>query len=283
VLCLYDNAGESFLPGQDTATNPVTRHLALSQVLLFLFDPTQDLRFRKACQGKTDDPQMKQRSERLERERPIRQDTILLEAAQRVRRYSGMGQNDRHRRPLIVVVTKYDSWSTLLSGKPLPSPWVSSSKNSMCAMDLEMVESVSAQVRKVLWKLTPEIVSAAEGFADHVIYIPVSATGRSPEVDSATGAFGLRPSDIKPMWAEVPLLYTLSRWVKGVVPLYNPKAPRPTDSSPATGHSNVVSSSPESGIAKKPVAPQPPAIPSHDGRLASFVNGHQWPPRINGQ
>ena len=33
TICVYDNAGESFLPGEDTATSPVTRHLALSRVL----------------------------------------------------------------------------------------------------------------------------------------------------------------------------------------------------------------------------------------------------------
>ena len=51
TLCIYDNAGEHFLPGQDSADTPVTRHLAQSRVLMFLFDPTQDPRFRKACTG----------------------------------------------------------------------------------------------------------------------------------------------------------------------------------------------------------------------------------------
>ena len=51
VLCLYDNAGESFLPGADSALSPVTRHLAKSEVLLFLFDPTQDPHFFTADGG----------------------------------------------------------------------------------------------------------------------------------------------------------------------------------------------------------------------------------------
>ncbi len=51
MLCLYDNAGEHFQPGQDTASSPVTRHLGRSRAVLFLFDPTQDLRFRSACRG----------------------------------------------------------------------------------------------------------------------------------------------------------------------------------------------------------------------------------------
>ena len=32
-ICVYDNAGESFLPGEDTAASPVTRHMALSSGL----------------------------------------------------------------------------------------------------------------------------------------------------------------------------------------------------------------------------------------------------------
>ncbi len=236
VLCLYDNAGESFLPGQDTATNPVTQHLSLSQVLMFLFDPTQDLRFRQACHGKTNDPQMKKRTERLERERPVRQETILLEAAQRVRRYAGLGQTAKHRRPLIVVVTKYDCWSSLLDGLRLDPPWIKSSRSDQCAIDLERVENVSRRIRDLLWRLTPELVTAAEGFAEQVVYIPVSATGRGPETDPNTGAFGIRPRDIAPSWAEVPLLYALSRWQQGIVPYVHHKQPRSGDSPTANGN-----------------------------------------------
>jgi hypothetical protein len=218
VLCVYDNAGESFLPGADTATSPVTRHLALSRVLMFLFDPTQDMRFRKLCSGKTQDPQMLERSERLDRERPVRQETILAEAAQRVRRFAGLGQNQKHPRPLVVVVTKFDSWCTLLEERELPAPWAVSSQKSMAAMQLDLIDAVSQKVRSLLWDVSPEIVSVAESFASQVLYVPISATGCSPERDPRTGAFGFRPKDIQPIWAEVPLLYSMSRWMPGLVP-----------------------------------------------------------------
>jgi hypothetical protein len=218
VLCLYDNAGESFLPGHDTAISPVTRHLALSRALLFLFDPTQDPRFRRACQGKTADPQMQERSQRLDREASGRQETLLLEAAERVRRYAGLSSRAKHNRPLIVIVTKYDCWSSLLDGRRLTDPWVASAKSPVCAMQLETIEEMSARLRALLWKLSPEIVSAAESFAEQVLYLPVSATGRSPEIDPTTGAKGFRPRDIRPQWVEVPLLYALSRWLEGLVP-----------------------------------------------------------------
>jgi hypothetical protein len=218
VLCVYDNAGESFLPGADTAASPVTRHLALSRVLMFLFDPTQDMRFRRLCSGKTNDPQMLERSERLDRERPVRQETILAEAGQRVRRFAGLGQNQRHPRPLIVAVTKFDAWSALLKTKELPTPYVFNSHSPLAAMRLDMIDALSQKLRALLWQVSPELVSVAESFASQVLYVPVSATGCSPERDPRTGALGFRPKDVQPIWAEVPLLYSMSQWMQGLVP-----------------------------------------------------------------
>ncbi len=224
VLCLYDNAGESFLPGEDTATSPVTRHLAQSRVLFFLFDPTQDPRFRQACHGKSADPQMTPRTERLKREAPVRQETILHEAAQRVRRYAGLAQTAKHSRPLIVVVTKQDSWQALLGEERLPRGWKSGTGVAVYGMQLDLVEEVSRRVRALLWRVTPEVVAAAESFAQQVLYVPVSATGCGPEVDTGTGALGFRPKNMRPMWAEVPLLYAFGRWMPGLVPHAVPPA-----------------------------------------------------------
>lgn len=222
TLCLYDNAGESFLPGEDRATSPVTRHLALSRALLFLFDPTQDVRFRRACRGKTDDPQMIERTERLERERPVRQETIFVEATERIRRYAGIGHNVKHARPLVIVVTKFDSWASLLNIERLPRAWTVGS-GTLSAMKLQLVEELSQRVRSLLWTFSPEMVSAAEGFSGQVIYIPTSATGCGPTADPATGGYGFRPKDIHPIWAEVPMLYVMSRWMHGLVPYVRPK------------------------------------------------------------
>jgi hypothetical protein len=224
ALCLYDNAGEHFLPGADTATAPVTRHLAMSRVLFYLFDPTQDPRFRAACQANTSDPQMHDRA------RTIRQETVLLEAADRIRRHAGLGQNAKHARPLVVVVTKFDAWSSLLDeSTALPDPWRRLSGRARHALDTAAVEAVSDRVRELLWSLTPELVSAAENFAQEVIYIPVSATGRSPELDPQTGMLGLRPRDLRPMWVETPLLYAMCRWMKGVIPRWKGNPARDSD------------------------------------------------------
>ena len=218
ALCLYDNAGESFLPGQDTATNLVTRHLAFAGAPLLVRSNAR-LRFR--CL-----PGPQQRSangdppERLRRERPVRQETILLGAAGRVRRYAGLAQQAKHSRPLIVVVTKYDSWSSLLDGKRLDPPlgvefaWLlgHGSRRDRGAFFQRQCE--------LLWKYSPELVSAAEGFAQEVIYIPISRHRGPPEVDPPPHrGDGVRPRNMNPMWAgSVPLLYTpASRWLPGVI------------------------------------------------------------------
>jgi hypothetical protein len=217
VMCLYDNAGESFLPGQDTASAPVTRHLALSRCLFFLFDPTQDARFRRACEGKSDDPQMMPRSERLARENSVRQDTILLEAIQRVRRFAGLREDQLHQRPLTIVVTKWDSWRALLPDLSNEAPYVSVNGSSVKALDGKRLQKVSDAVCQMLRKHTPEIVAAAEGFAQHLNFVPVSATGHAPQLDPASGMLGIRPRDISPYWVEVPMLAALSRWCPGLI------------------------------------------------------------------
>jgi hypothetical protein len=216
-MCLYDNAGESFLPGADKATSPVTRHLALSRCLFFLFDPTQDPRFRYACKGISDDPQMQIRNERLSRENSTRQDTILIEAIQRVRRFAGLRDDELHQRPLVIVVTKWDSWQKLIPDLPTTAPFRSLANSDLKVLDLDRVAAASEKVGQLLRKLTPELVSAAEGFARELIFVPVSATGRAPEVDPVTGGLGIRPKDIQPFWAEVPVLYALSRFSNGLV------------------------------------------------------------------
>jgi len=211
-LCMYDNAGESFQPGKDTVSSPVTRHLVKSQALFFLFDPTQDPRFQAACKGRTTDPQMKDGASK-----GFRQDIVLHEAANLVRKYSGLRHDERHKRPLIVVVTKYDAWSVLLPSLRSIQPVRVLNSDGLCALEWERVKEVSNQLRSRLWDLAPELVSGAESFAEEVLYVPVSATGCSPVVDSAGAIQGIRPCDIQPCWVEVPMLTVLAKWAKNLV------------------------------------------------------------------
>jgi serine/threonine protein kinase len=210
MLCLYDNAGEHFQPGQDTTASPVTRHLAHSRAIIFVFDPTQDRRFRAAGRG-YDHTGALARSARLSR-----QETILVEAATRFRRHAGCSHASKYERPLVVVVSKFDEWSSQLGigddSEPLRM------HAGVTGVDVERVESGSTRLREVLSQCCPEIVAAAEAFARDITYIAVSSLGSCVRLDPSSGLPCIRPRDIRPYWATVPLLYSLSRAMPALVP-----------------------------------------------------------------
>ncbi len=208
VLCLYDNAGESFEPGRDTTASPATRHMAQAAFLLFLFDPLQDPRVRMWNQGARAAPKAPERANR--------QEDILVEAAGRVRRALGLPHNARHDRPLIVVLTKADAWGQLIKDGDWRDPW--HVVDGRAGLDVGKIEQRSQQLRELLLKGCPPLVDAAEAFAKEVVYIPVSSLGRSPEPGKNGGAACIRPGSIRPAWATVPMLYGLCRWVQGVIP-----------------------------------------------------------------
>jgi hypothetical protein len=226
LLCLYDNAGEHFQAGQDSTSSPVTRHLTQAKVLMFLFDPTQDVRFRQAYTPVGAQAQaMNGRSSR--------QEAVLVEAAERIRRALSLPQGARHNRPLIVVVTKHDVWSDHFEGRQREDPW--RVKGKQAGLDTDRIDQCSGELRKLLLKCCPEMVVAAEGLAQRVVYIAVSALGSTPVLDPRTKRPAVRPADLKPSWVAVPLLYGLCRWLPGLVPALKrpeagagqPKTPRP--------------------------------------------------------
>ncbi len=210
-LCLYDNAGESYQAGKDSVTNQVTRHLAVAHAYLFCFDPTQDPRFRNACARTSDDYQVT--------DAPVtaRQETILYELIQRVRKHTSLGERQRTKRPLFILCTKYDAWHSLLGPAVLTPPFLSG-RGGMSMLDMPRIAQVSAECRALMGRYSPELVGAAEAFSENVLFLPVSATGVAPSRDPATGVMGVRPRDIRPMWCDVPVLTALARFAGGLIP-----------------------------------------------------------------
>jgi len=213
TLCLYDNAGESFEPGQDRPANPVTQHLARSGLLICVYDPLQEPSFRRALTASGPDEDCQ-----LHGGVVARQDVMLAEVARRVRLYHGLPAATRYRCPLVVVVTKFDAWQSLAAGRRLPDPWVAGDAGGPARLRTSSIEKASAATRGLLLKHAPTIVTTAESFVapEQILYVPVSATGGRP-VPGPDGGLAFKAGSLAPMWVEVPLLAALAKAASGLV------------------------------------------------------------------
>ncbi|GHS97833.1 hypothetical protein FACS1894139_10370 [Planctomycetales bacterium] len=200
TLILYDNAGESFQPGEAKREDEtVTTHTVNSAAMLFLFDPTQDVDLRRRLNS--NDPQL-QNTKNV-----YHQALILNEIALRMKNLLGLKAGQRHRQPLVVVVAKCDIWQNLLPAALTALPVKTGGDGY--ELDAAELERVSAATRNLLNESCPDVVAAAESAWATVKYVPASATGCSPQRDAATGALGFNPQNIKPIWAEIPLLWAI--------------------------------------------------------------------------
>ncbi|MBI1325942.1 hypothetical protein GC170_22505 [bacterium] len=217
LVVLYDNAGEHFRPDENHPDQPGTEHLAHAQVLMFLFDPTQHPQFRRSCHAISNDPQLGDFG------RVYDQVVVLNEAAARIRQWTGMRQDQKDKRPLIVLVTKHDIWGPLIKDQvPVPltlSKLLLRSQTGRYWLNIDELTRVSEAIKGLLKKKSPEIVAAAQSLAEKVLYVPVSATGCSPIQNERPGVDGLyvRNGDIKPTWVEIPLIYALQRTSRGLI------------------------------------------------------------------
>jgi hypothetical protein len=119
-------------------------------------------------------------------------------------------------RPVVVVLSKFDEWSHLYGPLENGNPWKRS--GAVTGIDVEVVEQQSQRLRQILAHHCPETVAAAESFATNVSYIAVSSLGDRMHADPKTGLSAIRPAEIQPYWVTVPLLYSLSRILPGLIP-----------------------------------------------------------------
>ncbi|WP_149108992.1 hypothetical protein [Limnoglobus roseus] len=219
VMCLYDNAGESFLSDEVAAASPVTQHLAKAKLLLFLFDPTLHAKFHNLLSSQNIPIASDMPLDAAAR----RQHLILTEMANRTRRHSGMAAGAKTDKILVVVVTKKDLWGPLLMRDHAGGPVVMDMKAATAlgrqsrVLRLDKIEAHSQRLRQILLDSAREIVDAAEGFASTVLYIGVSSLGVQPRQDPASKKWVVAPQDIKPDWVEVPILYGLNKTVPNLI------------------------------------------------------------------
>lgn len=212
TICLYDNAGEQFLPGSEVGNSPVIDHLGRSEALLFVFDPIQEADFRRECIKKgCDDPQVT--------EAPFvhSQADVLTKVISRIRNLTRLPATKLYDKPLIVIVNKYDAWKQLLDKElTTPDKIVAEDGKGKFAFDVDRLLRFSRKIERILQQLTPDIVNEAKSFADEVVFIPVTTTGGPPMYNQPENP-GERPEllfkrgELKPRWVELPVLFALHR------------------------------------------------------------------------
>jgi hypothetical protein len=148
----------------------------------------------------------------------LRQETLLREAAVKVRRYLGLPQDQRVQTPLIIIVSKADVWSHAIGAELDEEPYATDGHTHL-QVDVARIERISDAIREHFRRLCPEFVASADSFSESVRYIPVSALGTSPELIERNGhhLYSVRPRNVQPKWVTVPLLYSLAKWATGMI------------------------------------------------------------------
>lgn len=198
-IVVYDNAGEHYEPGQDQAANFATKHLQHASGITFLFDPVKDARMISRCSQ--EDPQVSKVN------RSVNQIILLQEMIARIKKYANIRGGEKFKTTLVVVIPKYDAWKDDFPLDLAKTEFTYFDAKSICTyLNLSAITNVSYVMRKRLLQLSPDVVSTCEEFFERVYYIPTSSLGRMPVYDEQTSQIGIRPDDLKPIWAEVPML-----------------------------------------------------------------------------
>ena len=199
-MVVYDCAGEHFLPGADIHSSLVTLHTLSADSILFLFDPSADPRLRP----------MLDRGTGTASNYAQMQDVLLAELAAKSKKYMGNRGGRKLKQPLLFAVSKADM---LRNALPADVELYKVNDAGRLALDVSALRKVSDETEAFLDKTVPEVAATARDISNDIWFFPVSALGHNPMAD------GVRPCDIKPMWAELPFIFTLAQ--KGIIPTVN--------------------------------------------------------------
>jgi hypothetical protein len=208
-VVFYDNAGEHFQPGQDSARTPGAQHIASSDAIFFLFDPTINSDFRRSLVG-GEDPQ-------LASQVSDQQDVILAETEVRMKKLLGLTKREKVDTPMAVIVGKCDAWIDQIGVDRFRDPIVDGT------LDLSAIEENSSLVREMMMEICPYIVANAETISSDVVYFAASAFGHTPvtfEDEKGIQRIGPDPARIDPMFVEIPTLWALSKIQPTIVPSF---------------------------------------------------------------
>lgn len=210
-MVFYDNAGEHFEPGRNSADSPGAQHIAVASGLLFLFDPIFNTEFRELLRN-SKDPQLQQKL-------PDQQDLILSESEVRMKEILGLSPSERVSTPLAVIAGKSDAWIHLLGDAPLLPVVEGTGKEARIIHS--NLRANSQRVRNLLVSVCPAIVANAESISSDVCYFAASPLGHSPVkfIDGdGIERIGPDPRLLKPSQVEDAALWMLSKVAPALFP-----------------------------------------------------------------
>jgi hypothetical protein len=213
-IVFYDNAGEHFEPGRNSADSPGAQHIAVASGIFFLFDPLYNPEFRRKLAGQAD-PQLAQR-------RNDQQDVLLAESETRIKEILGLSSSERIATPFAVIAGKSDAWLHLLGGEPL-LPAVTGGPAGP-RVRLDHIQANSDRVRALLLGICPSIVANAEAISSDVMFFAASPLGHPPVqfVDSAGETkIGPDPAKLAPERVEDATLWVLAKIAPTMFPSHS--------------------------------------------------------------
>lgn len=197
---VYDCAGEHFLPGADVHSSLVTLHTLSADSILFLFDPSADPRMRPFLD----------RGNGTASNYAQMQDVLLAELAAKSKKYMGNRGGRKLKQPLLFAISKADM---LRNELPMDVDVYRINESGCLSLDVAAFREVSDKTEAFLDKYVPEVSATARDISNDIWFLPVSALGHNPMRE------GVRPCDIKPIWTELPVVFTLAQ--KGIIPTVN--------------------------------------------------------------
>ncbi|MSR45247.1 MAG: hypothetical protein EXS15_07840 [Phycisphaerales bacterium] len=199
VLVLYDNAGEHFMPGSRIAgSDSATRHLERSVVIIVVFDPLQDRRFRQRFAPHAVGVGMDGHQ---------RQELVFSEAIAKVRRLRSLSPSDPIDIPIIVALTKADVWGMSALGDSWAKVQGASAKALSSSEVLAQLKCVSDAARAAVSSVASEFTNTVKSQASNSWFVPVSALGTSPEMRD--GRYVISAGSIRPCWSEMPFVLAM--------------------------------------------------------------------------
>lgn len=222
MLCLYDNAGEHFLPGRENPQEPVTRHLAVSRALVFVVDPTQDQRVVERLGGREAVASMGGGGSAEQR-----QDLVLIEAANRVRRLRALSSSDPLPFRIVLALAKADIWATAASPELSACFARTDGRASVAMPDGATLAEAHRACTRFLTECMPELLATARALDPKFRVVPFSGLGRAPSRGSQGSGLAIRPQDVRPVWPAAPLVVAIAEAEPGMFPeLVQESAPR---------------------------------------------------------